>query len=304
MPTLTIRRSSADTPPERRHPAYVEGRSGRMYDTRELEPPVEVTSRRRPPDVRLSCLLRLAADGTVFAVNDGALALLGVKSAARALGHSFTAWLPPDEHERWRAFCAGVLTGASVSIECDMNAPSGDRQPVLFHGVLLAEDPDGRPSMAVAARAVSAQRQLEAAIVELEMQLRERDKEWAQARVRLAEAATRARPRPGLERLRVPGTDAVDAHDAVANLETGAGSRPALGHLDDHVVVTASVPAEHLFAHLQGPKHVQQSNHRRGGDDGPPDRPGAGLGRGHALSPAQHVTRPSDSPGRPSNATR
>ena len=143
-----------------------------------------------------SCLMRLAADGTVFAANDAALALLGVKSAAKALGQSFTTWLPQDQHERWRRFCDGVLTGASASIECDVNTPSGDRHHVLFHGVTLTEHPDGRPSMAVAARAVSAQRQLEAAIVELEMQLRERDKAWVQAQARLAEAATRARLTP------------------------------------------------------------------------------------------------------------
>jgi hypothetical protein len=125
----------------------------------------------------------------VFAVSDGALGLLGVKSAARVLGQRFTAWLPQDQHERWREFCTGVLTGASASIECDVNAPSGGRHLVLFHGVLLADDADGRPSMAVAARAVSAQRQLEAAIVELELQLRERDKEWAQAQARYIRAA-------------------------------------------------------------------------------------------------------------------
>ena len=160
-----------------------------MCDIRELEPPVEVTSRLRPPDVQLSCLLRLAADGTVFAANDGALALLGATSAARALGQHFTAWLPQDQHERWRAFCDDVLSGASASIECDITGVSGHRHAVLFHGVSLAEHPDGGPSMAVAARAVSAQRQLEAAIVELEMQLRERDKEWAQAQARCARAA-------------------------------------------------------------------------------------------------------------------
>ena len=44
-----------------------------------------------------SCLMRLAADGIVFAANDGALALLGVKSEAGVLGQRFTAWLPPDE---------------------------------------------------------------------------------------------------------------------------------------------------------------------------------------------------------------
>jgi PAS domain S-box-containing protein len=133
--------------------------------------------------------MRLAADGTVFAANDAALALLGVTSAAKALGQSFTQWLPPDEQERWQAFCTRVLTGASASIECDVSVPSGGRQPVLFHGVSLADHPDGRPSMAVAARAVSAQRQLEAAIVKLEAQLRERDREWARALERLAEGA-------------------------------------------------------------------------------------------------------------------
>lgn len=141
-------------------------------------------------------MMRLAADGRVSAANEGALALLGLKSVARALGQSFTAWLPPHEHERWRAFCDGVLTGTSTSIECEITGSSGSRRAVLFHGVSLAEDPDGRPTMALAARAVSAQRQLEAAIVELEMQLRERDEDWAQARARLAEAATRVRPLP------------------------------------------------------------------------------------------------------------
>jgi PAS domain-containing protein len=159
-----------------------------MLDIRDLEPSVEVAHLRRVLDTQPSCLMRLAADGTVFAANDAALALLGVTSAAKALGQSFTNWLPADEHARWRAFCAGVLTGASASIECDITGPSGDRHAVLFHGVSLCDHPDGTPSMAVAARAVSGQRQLEAAIVELEAQLRERDKQWAQARARLAEA--------------------------------------------------------------------------------------------------------------------
>jgi hypothetical protein len=167
-----------------------------MLDIRELESSVDVAHARRVPDARPSCLMRLAADGTVFAANDAALALLGVTSAANALGQRFTNWLPADEHPRWRAFCAGVLAGVSASIECDITGPSGDRRAVLFHGVSLTQHPGGTPSMAVAARAVSGQRQLEAAIVELEAQLRERDSQWAHARERLAEAATRARLMP------------------------------------------------------------------------------------------------------------
>jgi hypothetical protein len=124
----------------------------------------------------------------VFAANDAALALLGVKATAQALGQRFTRWLPPEQHERWREFCAGVLTGASASIECEMHTPTGERHPVLFHGVPLCDHPDGTPSMAIAARAVSGQRQLETAIVRLEAQMRERDRDLVQARARTVEA--------------------------------------------------------------------------------------------------------------------
>jgi PAS domain-containing protein len=188
-----------------------------MLDLRELEPSVEVAHLRRVLDTQPSCLMRLAADGTVFAANDAALALLGVTSAARALGQSFTNWLPADEHARWRAFCDGVLTGVSASIECDINGPAGDRHAVLFHGVSLCDHPDGTPSMAVAARAVSGQRQLEAAIVELEAQLRERDKQWAQARERLAEAET-LRRRIDQLRFDIEARDAALAEAEVARI--------------------------------------------------------------------------------------
>jgi len=93
-----------------------------------------------------------------------------------------------------------------------------------------------------------------------------------------------ARPRPGRQRLRVPSIDAVDAREAVTDPETGAVGGPTLDHLDDHAVVTASVPAVHLFPHLQGPKHVQQPYHGRCCDNGPPERLGSDLARGHALS--------------------
>jgi chromosome segregation ATPase len=132
--------------------------------------------------------MRMGADGTVLAANDAALALLGVTSGAQALGRDFAVWVPPDQRDRWRAFAIGVAQGYPASIECDITAPSGDPHPTLFHGVPLSEHPDGVASIAVAARAVSAQRQLEAAIVELEEQLRERDAERLTARARLAEA--------------------------------------------------------------------------------------------------------------------
>jgi hypothetical protein len=152
-----------------------------------IEPSVEVAHLRRLLDIQPGCLMRLSADGTVLAANDAALTLLGVTSGAQALGRDFAAWVAPDQVDRWRAFAIGVVRGCPASLECDITAPGGDRHPTLLHGVPLPEHPDGVASMAVAARAVSGQRQLEAAIVELEEQLRERDDERFSARVRLAE---------------------------------------------------------------------------------------------------------------------
>jgi PAS domain-containing protein len=186
-----------------------------MLSNHELEPSVEVIHLRRLLDILPSCLMRLAADGMVLAANDAALMLLGAKTRAQALGQNFTKWLPPDQHEAWRAFSAGVLGGAPASIECDMSAPSGDRHPTLFHGVSLAKHPDGTPSMAVVARVITAQRHAEAAVVELKEQLRERDVERTHARERLAEAGALRREleqlRAGIEVLNVALAAAVAA---------------------------------------------------------------------------------------------
>lgn len=154
----------------------------------ELDPTLEVIHLRRLLDIQPGCLMRLGADGVVLAANDAALTLLGMTSHAQALGRDFAAWIPPDQQDRWKAFTLQVIRGAPASVECDVAAPNGDRQAVLFHGVSLIGHPDGVASMAVAARAVSGQRNLEAAVVEREELLRESDAEQLQARERLAEA--------------------------------------------------------------------------------------------------------------------
>ncbi len=154
---------------------------------------VEVTHLRRLLDTQPSCLMRLGSDGTVLAANDAALKLIGVTSGAQVLGRDFSVWVPSDQRERWTTFTTGVVQGNPASVECDIAAPSGDRQPTLFHGVPLTDHPDGVASMAIAARVVSGQRQLEAAVIELEEQLRERDAERFKARARLAESESRQR---------------------------------------------------------------------------------------------------------------
>ncbi|RPJ63736.1 MAG: hypothetical protein EHM24_23955, partial [Acidobacteria bacterium] len=144
-------------------------------NNQELDPSVEVAHLRRLLDIQPGCLMRLGADGTVLAANDAALALLDLTSRAQALGRDFTAWVPPEQHERWKAFANAIVQGVPASIECDITIPPGNRRPALFHAMPLADHPDGLISMLVAARAVSGQRQAEAAIVELEEQLRQRD---------------------------------------------------------------------------------------------------------------------------------
>jgi len=117
---------------------------------------VEVTHLRRLLDTQPSCLMRLGADGTVLAANDAALKLIGVTSGAQVLGRDFSVWVPLDQRDRWTAFTNGVVQGYPASVECEIVAPSGERQPTLFHGVPLTDHPDGVASMAIAARAVSA----------------------------------------------------------------------------------------------------------------------------------------------------
>jgi hypothetical protein len=162
-------------------------------NSHELDPAVEVVHLRRVLDTQPACLMRVGADGMVLAANDAALMLLGGRSRAEALGQDFARWIPPDQHDRWRAFTQGVIGGSAASIECDVAVPSGDRYPTLFHGVPLADHPDGVASMAVAARVISAQRQVEAVVGELRKQLHERDAERLRAETRLVEAGTRQR---------------------------------------------------------------------------------------------------------------
>jgi len=160
----------------------------------DLEPVVEVEHLRRVLDTQPVCLIRLAADGTVLAANDAALMLLGVTSGAQALGRDFTAWIQPDQRERWRAFSAGVVQGGPASIECDLAAFPGERHPMLFHGVPLVNHPDGVESLAITARSMAGQRQLEGMVVDLEAQL-QRIKAELEARdetLVAAEAARRA----------------------------------------------------------------------------------------------------------------
>jgi hypothetical protein len=152
----------------------------------ELEPSVEIAHLRRLLDAQPSCLLRVAADGTVLAANDAARMLLGVASLAETLGRDIADWIREDQRDPWRAFALKVVAGAPASVECDVTPSSGEPQLTRFHGIPL-DHPDGVASMAVVARVVTAQHRLETAVVELEARVKAGDEALA-----AAEAACRA----------------------------------------------------------------------------------------------------------------
>ena len=174
--------------------------------------------------------MRLAADGTVLAANDAALSLFGVDSVAQALGMSFANWVPSDQRDRWNAFSASVIQRGPASIECEIRAPFGDPHPTLFHAVPLVDHPDGIASMAVAARGLSGQRQLERALVELEDQLIERDANRMKAVARLSEVEESRR----------------QLAETVASLETRLRARDAEADTDRRRIADLEARAEAL----------------------------------------------------------
>ena len=169
-----------------------------------VDPSVEVAHLRRLLDIQPGCLMRIGADGTILAASDAALRLIGVASGAEALGRDSADFISPGLRGRWRTFVAGVARGCPASMECEIAASTGARHTTLFHGVPIPDHPDGVASLAVAARAVSAQRHLETAMLGLEEQLYERDAECAGALERLAEAEAKcARALEDLQQLEI-----------------------------------------------------------------------------------------------------
>jgi PAS domain S-box-containing protein len=121
---------------------------------------------RRLLDRQPACLVRVGSDGTLHAVNDAALHLLGADDLKQVLGTNLADRIAPEHHELWRDFAIRVWTEASGSTECDMFDRSGERRSVQLKGVALPDHPDGLRSLLVNLRDTSAARRLEQALQE------------------------------------------------------------------------------------------------------------------------------------------
>jgi outer membrane murein-binding lipoprotein Lpp len=141
----------------------------------------EVERLRSLLDRQPSCLMRIAMDGTLLAVNDAALSLIGARNLAQALGTSVMALMRHGAAGIWEDFTDRVQRSGSASVEFEIRDLAGGERTVLLQAVVLPAHPDGIESMLVTARDVSTARRLESS-------LHEQAEQKAAARVRELEA--------------------------------------------------------------------------------------------------------------------
>jgi PAS domain-containing protein len=119
-------------------------------------------------DTLPSCLMRVGADGTLLAVSDSALDLLGCRELAAVLGTNFVDRIRGDAAQLWADFVQRVFDGGSGSAECEMEDAHGVARVVVLLGTALAHHPDGVSSLLVTVRDISTARRLEASLQEQE----------------------------------------------------------------------------------------------------------------------------------------
>ena len=132
-----------------------------------VDPAIEIERLRTLIEKQPSCMMRIGTDGTLLAVNEVALSLLGARALVDVLGTSFTDRLPGDG-TAWADFVRRVSQGGSASTECEMNDLAGVQRAVMIQGIALPGHPDGEESMLVSVRDVSASRRLQASLQEQE----------------------------------------------------------------------------------------------------------------------------------------
>jgi len=135
--------------------------------TPDLDPAVEIERLRALLEKQPSCLMRIGNDGTLLAVNEVALTLLGARALDDVLGTSFTDRIPGDGTV-WADFVRRVSQGGSASTECDMSDLAGVSRAVMMQGIAVPGHPDGDESLLVSVRDVTTARRLQASLQEQE----------------------------------------------------------------------------------------------------------------------------------------
>ena len=115
-----------------------------------------------------SCLMRVAMTGTLLAVNDKALGLLGARGLEDVLGASLVDRIDAEDGATvWADFARRVSSAGSASVECEMKDLAGVRRAVMVQAVTLSH-PDGEESFLLTVRDISTSRRLQASLQEQE----------------------------------------------------------------------------------------------------------------------------------------
>ena len=151
-----------------------------------------------------SCLIRVAVDGTLLAVNEAALSLLGASELGQVLDSSLVECIE-DGRTTWSGFIQRVANGGSASLECEMTDRTGARRAVILQAVMLPAHPDGHESLLVTVRDVSTSRRLQASLQEQEALRRSAQQQLEQV------TEEREQLRAALEQLQAALNTALDA---------------------------------------------------------------------------------------------
>lgn len=115
-----------------------------------------------------SCLMRIGIGGTLLAVNEAAISLLGGRAPGDLLGTTIVERIAGDAPTIWAEFVGRVTNAGSASVECEFEDPGGTRRAVVLQAVTLPVHPDGDDSLLITVRDVSTPRRLQASLQEQE----------------------------------------------------------------------------------------------------------------------------------------
>jgi hypothetical protein len=135
----------------------------------EVDSEVEVARLRTLLERQPSCLMRVGTDGTLLAISNAALTLLGAHELAQLLDTSLVDRIRgASAADVWTDFTNRVISSGSASAECEIDDLGGTRRSIVLLGVAVTDHPDGIASLLVTVRDVSTARGLEASLHEQE----------------------------------------------------------------------------------------------------------------------------------------
>ena len=112
------------------------------------------------------CLMRVAGDGTILAMNIAALDMVEAERAEQMVDESWYERVVPDAQAACRDFIERASHGERGSFECQIQRLSGAHRTVLMGAVRAPVDADGAPSALVAMRDLDKTRSLEAGLTQ------------------------------------------------------------------------------------------------------------------------------------------